>query len=286
MKPLLLDVKSLLRGSLFVKEIRTKKLNDQFHFHNAFELALILKGSGKRIVGDNIGYFSDRDLILMAPNLPHASYPNEDYCEGKSAIDAIVVYFHPDWLTENHLNSPDFTQLRELLNIAKRGVRILGKTQEKIIKHVLKLRESRGLGSIIIILQILELIYQSKEYESLASEGYSANYNQTDVQKIDEIYKYVMNNFTDKITLDDIASIANMTPPAFCKYFKSKTKKTFSSFVNEIRIGYACKLLMDDNLDISQICFRCGYNNLTNFNKNFKHFIKMIPTDYKARLKL
>ena len=93
-----------------------------------------------------------------------------------------------------------------------------------------------------------------------------------------------MKNFTETIKLDDISSIANMTSTAFCKYFKGKTGKTFSSFVNEVRIGQACKLIGNESLDISEICYSCGFNNLTNFNRNFKHFTKMTPTEFKKYL--
>src|SRR5690606_4234222 len=99
-----------------------------------------------------------------------------------------------------------------------------------------------------------------------------------------EVYRYIMKNYTEIIKLSEVSAIANMTATSFCKYFKVKTGKTFSSFVNEIRIGQACKLMLNEDLSISEICYTCGFNNLTNFNKNFKHFSKMTPTEYKRSL--
>lgn len=285
MKPILSDVKSLLKDSLFVKEIKTDNIHDRLHFHNAYEMTLILKGRGKRIVGDNISYFSDGDLTLLGPNLPHVIQCSENKSRRHPEVHAIVIYFQPDWLKESHLNSPQLTKLRTLLNRSNRGLRIVGQTQKEIVVQIFKLQQSQGLDSIITILQMLEMISQSAENEDLASPGYSYACHPAGMHKIDEIYKFVMNNFTDTIKLDDAASIAHMTPTAFSRYFKCKTNKNFSCFVNEIRIGYACKLLMNDNLDVSQICFRSGFNNLTNFNKNFKRFTKMIPTAYKAMYK-
>jgi AraC-like DNA-binding protein len=282
MKPSLLDVKSLLKDSIYVKEIRDTEFRDEFHFHNAYEIALIIKSSGKRVIGDSIEDFTDGDLVLMGPQLPHVSYSNNNE---SPKVHALVVYFHPDWLTDAHLNSADFAKFRELFDDINRGIKILGNTKKKVVRSILKLKNYKGLQRIITILEILEIISNSKEYQCLASEGYANSYSQKDVKRMDKVYKYVMEHFTEDIMLDDIASIANLTPTAFCKFFKIKTKKTFSNFVNEVRIGYACKLLCDENFSISQICFKCGFNNLTNFNKNFKHFTKMVPSEYKATLK-
>jgi AraC-like DNA-binding protein len=282
MKPLLLDVKSLLKDSIFVKEISMPQLNDRFHFHNAYEIALMIKSSGRRIIGDNIEDFTDGDIVLMGPHLPHVSYSDD---AGKREVHALVIYFYPDWLTDTHVNSDDLTQLRELFEDMKRGVKIIGGTKQRVMKNILRLKNSKGLERIIKILEILEIISRSKEYVCLASEGYAKSYNQKDVNRMDKVYKYVMEHFTDDIMLEDIAEIANMTPTAFCKFFKGKTQKTFSNFVNEVRIGHARKLLYDD-LNISEVCFQCGFNNLTNFNKNFKFFTKMSPSEFKTNLRL
>lgn len=286
MKPLLFDVKSLLRNSIHIREIKSRHLNDQFHFHNAFEIALILKGDGRRIVGDSVDNFTDGDLILLAPNLPHASYSDKKYHikATSTRVHALVVYFQPDWFTDQHLNSSDFAPLKDLLHQLERGIRVTGNTHAVVMDYLIKMKEADGLQSFLLLFQLLCEIARSKEYTWLASPGYSNTYNETNIKKIHEVYKYVMENFTDKIALDDVAAIAHMTPSAFCKYFKNKTRKTFTHFVNEIRIGYACELLMNEDLDISRICFQCGFNNFTSFNKNFRHFMKITPSEYRDRL--
>jgi len=286
MKPLLFDVKSLLKNSIHIKEIKSKHLSDQFHFHNAFEIALIIKGNGRRIVGDNVDNFSNGDLILLAPNLPHASYSDKKYHvkETTTKVHALVVYFQPDWIADAHLSSPDFAPVKELLNQLKRGIRITGDTHAVVVNYLVKLKQADGLESFIILLQLLHAISKSTDYSYLASLGYSNTYNENTIRKIHEVYKYVMENFTEKILLEDVASIANMTPSAFCKYFKNKTNKTFTSFVNEIRIGYACELLINENFDISAVCFQSGFNNFTSFNKNFRHFTNTTPSEYRLKL--
>lgn len=282
MKPLLLDVKSLLKDSIYFKEVSLPRFDDQLHFHNAYEIALVMKSSGKRIIGDHIEDYTDGDIVLMGPHLPHISYSDGSGC---SEVHAVVIYFYPDWLTETHTKSDELVQLRELLDDMKRGVKVIGSTKQKVMKNILRLKNSRGLERIIKILEILETISRSKEYICLASEGYANTYNEKDVNRMDKVYKYVMENFMDDITLEDIAEVANMTPTAFCKFFKGKTQKTFSNFVNEIRIGHARKLLYND-LNISEVCFQCGFNNLTNFNKNFKLFTKMSPSKFKMSIRV
>jgi AraC-like DNA-binding protein len=284
MNPLLQDIEPLIKGSVLVKEIKIATLNDQLHFHNVHEIALILKGSGKRIVGDNIEYFTDNDLVFIGRLLPHASYIGKDYLLTNQDFHALVIYFHPEWFNENLLNSSDFMKLRKLIQEIDRGIKIFGNTKTRTLKALIKLKNSSGLERIIRLLDILDFISKSSEYKCLASEGYLNSYGQNDVERLGEVYKYIMKNFTDIIKLDDISAIAHMTSTSFCKYFKFKTGKTFSSFVNEVRIGQACKLFLNDSLNVSEICYSCGFNNLTNFNKNFKHFTRMTPTEYKKNL--
>jgi AraC-like DNA-binding protein len=285
MKPLFFDVRSLLKNSIYTKEIRSDKLSDQFHFHNAYEIALIIEGNGRRIVGDNIDNFSNGDLIILGPNIAHASYSDKKYhiVESSTKVNALVVYFQPDWIAEHHMNSADFAPLKKLLSQFKRGIKIEGRTHGIVQNLLLKLRNADGLKSFTILFQILYEISKSKDYSCLASARYSNTYDENDIKRINDVYKYVMENFTEVISLDSVSSIAYMTPSAFCKYFKNKTNKTFTHFVNEIRINYACELLMNKNLDISQISIQCGFNNFTSFNKNFKHFTKTTPSSYRTK---
>lgn len=281
MNPLLQDIETSFKGSISVKEIKKPSFDDQLHFHNVHEIALILKGSGKRIVGDNIEHFTDNDLVFIGPLLPHASYIEKDHHLTNHDVQALVIYFHPDWFNETLLNTSDFIKLKKLIKEMERGIKVFGDTKVRTIKALIKLKKCRGLERIINLLDILDFVSKSDEYKFLASEGYSNNYGQNDVVRLGDVYKYIMKNFTEIIKLSDISSIAHMTSTSFCKYFKSKTGKTFSNFVNEVRIGKACKLMLDESLNISEICYSCGFNNLTNFNRNFKHFTEMTPTEYR-----
>jgi AraC-like DNA-binding protein len=288
MKPILIDKQLQLKDSIHVKQVSQKYLDTPFHFHNAYELVWIQESSGHRIVGDHIEKFTNDDLIMMGPNLPHVWYNEKDYYleDSPQKIRATVIYFRPDWLTETTINSTEFTRLRELLEHIKRGIKITGATKKNIINQIAKLPQSTSLKRIIGILSILDVLSNSGGYECLSSPGYVNTHHQKDVEKIDRVYQYIMMHYTEKIMLEDAAHIAHMTPTAFCRYFKSRTQKTFANFVNEVRIGYACKLLCDEELNISEVCYRAGFYNPTNFNKNFKLFKQMSPTDFRNSLKL
>lgn len=287
MKPLLIDKKLLTEGAVSIKEIDLPHLDAPFHFHNAYEIVLILESVGRRVVGDNIEDFTDGDLVLMGPDLPHLWYNEKQYYRHDSSlrVRSIVVYFRLDWLNETLLKFSEFNSLEKLHKNVSRGIKIYGKTKKKIQKIIIKLAKSNGLKRIIQVLTILDMVAKSEEYECLASEGYVNSYSETDIERIDKIYQYVINNYTEKITLKEASDTVNMTPNAFCRYFKTRTQKTFTRFVNEVRIGYACKLLYNDNLSISEICYQCGFNNITNFNKNFRTFTKMSPSDFRSRMK-
>ena len=287
MKPLLFDVKPLLKSSIYIKEIKTAHLNDQFHYHNVFEIALILKGSGRRIVGDCVDNFTHGDLIIIAPNTPHANYSDKKYHvkDPTTNVHSIVVYFQPDWISESHMKAEEFAPIRMLLNRIKRGIKInKGSTHTEVVRLLLKLKETRGMESFLILFNILHEICISNEYSYIASPRYTEIQDENVITRLHEVYKYVMENFTNDILLDHVASIMCMTSSSFCRFFKDKTTKTFTHFVNEIRIGYACELLINENLDISQICFQSGFNNFTSFNKNFKKYTNKTPSDYRENL--
>ncbi len=287
MQPLLIETKTVLQHTIFVKEVNVKSLNNPLHFHNEYEMVLVTKSNGRRIVGDSVENFSAGELVIIGPNIPHVMYNDKEYYEpeSKREVKAIVAYFRLDWLNPDFIISNEVSQFNELLKDINRGIRIYGESHKKIIKLLNELLLSTGLKRIINLLNILNLLSETKEYECLSSLGYTNSHTQKDVQRIDKVYNYIMNNFTEQIALKDVSMLANMTTASFCKYFKAQTQKTFTHFVNEVRIGYACKLLYNDNLSISQICFQSGFNNLTNFNRNFKHYTKISPSDFKKKIK-
>jgi AraC-like DNA-binding protein len=288
MKAQLIDVGHIDQKSIRIKIIRQKYLTTPFHFHEMCELAFVKESFGKCIVGDYIGNFKEGDLLLLGPNLPHVLLNDNVFKQpgSKKGVHAIVIYFPPDFLL-NLMDDPHLNSLiQSLITRSQRGLQFYGKTKSLIIEKINSLMNKKGLKKMLDFLGIIDTVLDSREWQYLASVGYKNSISTRDVCRFNEIYQYLNKNFHEKITLKEVANMANMSPSAFCRFFKLKSQKSFSIFINELRIGHACKLLLDDELSITSIAFECGYQNLTNFNKFFKRITGLTPSRYKRNLSL
>jgi YesN/AraC family two-component response regulator len=280
-----LDVKS--GPFLIVKEIKANHFSTPFHFHDCCELNYVKKSTGKRVVGDSLQNFCAGDLVLMSPTLPHTWYNDPAVFEDKSKIDAeaIVTYFSVDIIKSLANDNIVQSKFQQLLISAERGLNIFGKTATAVIAHLETLKNKKGLQQVVDFLLVIDLLINTKEYRTIANVRYSHSYNSKDTERMNKVYRYIMNNFTDEITLNEIAAIANITPPAFCTFFKKRTQKSFTRFLNEIRVGHACQLLEKEEISISSVCFESGYQNFANFNKFFKEITGKTPSQYRKEIK-
>lgn len=267
-----------------VKKINEHHYSSPFHFHKICELNHVVSSCGKRIVGDNIDNFADGDLVLMSPDLPHIWYNDPSILNSPpktKLAKAVVVYFPIDFLDKLTCDPLVLQKTRKLMEKANRGLRFFGATQKTVATSLNTIADKNGFDRIIAFLEIINVLTESKECEALASVGYTHNFNQKDTERMNNVFKYLMQHFTDPITLQEIAAIANMTPPAFSGFFRKRTQKCFTTFLNEIRIGHACKLLQEPDLPISDICYSSGFQNFTHFNKMFKQFTGKVPREYR-----
>ncbi len=286
MKPQLININLDGESTIRVKKIEHSNLDTPYHFHNLCELVWIETGFGKRIIGDHVDNFGQNDLILMGPNLPHIwqndKFNNKDQ---QNLVNSTVIYFQPDFLL--HLsNEPELTLLLErLLERSNRGLLYSGVNKAKIIEGILRVASNEGMKKIISFLQLIDILSQSEDYEELASVSYKNINDAKDTDRINRVYRYVMQNFQQQISLEDVADLCNMTPNAFCRYFRSRTQKSFIHFLNELRIGHASRLLQNESMSIAEIAYDCGYNSIANFNKFFKKINKITPTEYRQKAK-
>lgn len=286
MKAQLIEVGLQKEETFFIKKIDCDHFETPFHFHELCELNYVVESSGKRVVGDNISNFSSGDLVLMSSNLPHIWYNDPSYFKDtdRSSAKAIVTYFNPNFLL--HLTNEKHYDLKitHLLEKAKRGIRFVGVTQQYAMDKLNGIVKKQGLEKVIDFLDMINVLLDTTEYECLASIGYQHSFNEKDTRRMSTVYQYLIKNFTEPISLPQIAAIANLSPPAFCNFFKKRTQKPFSRFLNELRVGHACKLLQDNELSISDVCFQSGYQNMTNFNKFFKEITKKTPSQYRKEI--
>jgi len=248
-----------------------------WHYHPEIELIFVCKGSGKRQIGSSISYFSDGDLVLIGSNLPHCGLTNENTHNDYE----MVIQFKPDFLGENIWNIPEMHRITALIEKSKAGI-VFGELVKKAIgKDIVEMHEASPLDKLCRFLKILEELAVTQDYRILNAGKYYLQTQIEDNERINIIFNYVKDHFREAITLEEVADLAHMKVPSFCRYFKKITNKTFTRFVNEYRITHALKLLAEQPLSITEVCFESGFNNFSYFNKTFKEYIQKSPSQYR-----
>lgn len=281
MKPILRKVDTG-NNSFSIREDVFPYLYNHWHFHPEIELTFIRKGTGMRLVGDSIEQFTDGDLVLIGENLPHLWRNDAVYFEGREELfaEALAMHFRNDFWGEAFLQLPEMIPVKDLLEKAKLGIKIGGETKGLIIPKMEEALQARGPERIALLLHILNTLAASKDCTSLSSEGFSKSYSLTNTDKINVVYNYTFTHFQRELSIKEVAGAVNLSPHSFCRYFKTRTLKTYWQFLLEVRIGYACKLLIENKLSVSSIAFECGFNNLSNFNRHFKSITGKTPLLY------
>lgn len=257
-----------------------------WHYHPELELVYNIKGEGVRLIGDNISNFSDGEIVLLGQNLPHSWRCHEEYFQYDSdlEVEAIVIQFMPECLGRYLLGLPEAYLVPKLFEKAKSGLLITGEAREKVAELMVKAVKATDLERIIVFLSILKILSETDETETIASQHHAfTQSSEADAQRINKVCNYTLSNYKNDITLEEVASISNLSVTSFCRYFKLITKKTYYDFLIEIRISQACRLLIEDRLPTEVICFDCGFNNVSNFYRHFKKITKMTPLEYKRK---
>ncbi|WP_370390411.1 AraC family transcriptional regulator [uncultured Winogradskyella sp.] len=252
-----------------------------WHFHPEIELVYVNKGKGKRHIGNHLSYFNNSMLVLIGSNLPHNGFTDRLTVNGTETI----VQFRPDFLGDHFFKVPEMEGINNLFERAKRGILFGVKTKQKIGPKIEKLNKKEGFKRILVLLEVLHALSKSEDYVILNSDGFSFETEPQDSVKIDKVFKHVNANFQNHISLDEIADVVSMTVPAFCRYFKKVTGKTFTKLVNEYRVVHATKLLSESQLSITDISYECGFNNFSHFNKIFKEITGKSASKYRSELK-
>lgn len=288
MHPILEKVSTGSSSSFALKEEILPYIKIGWHFHPEYELTLFTESTGKRFIGDHTDNFGPGDLLLLGPNLPHYMRNDETYYSNdpRLRIRAIVIHFSGDFIGEKFFEIPELVSVKKLLKNSLRGIHIHGRTQKEIAPMMESLLQLEGYPRLMCLLDILECIAHSKELQLLSSIGYHNSFSLNDAERINSVFDYMLQRFTEEISLPAVAEHINMSPSAFCKFFKNRTGKTFSHILNEIRIGHACKLFIEQGQSVSEVCYVCGYNSLSYFNRKFKAHTKYSPQEYRKRFYL
>jgi AraC-like DNA-binding protein len=263
---------------LVVKEERFPYNEFPFHYHPEFELILIMNGSGQRFIGNTVGEFNSGDLYLLGPNLPHTFH--NKHLPGDRSIHQIVIQFYGDFLGKNFFDQSPFKRIKACMDQSTRGYQFTGKTLQQVTQRIMPLPRLDEAAVVIQLLAILDILSRSTEFSFISTPGQGEILSTADSERMNAIYSYVFDNFQEDITLRDVASVACLSPEAFCRYFKKYTRKTFSEFLVEFRIGFSCKLLLENKLSVSEVSRHCGFNSISYFNRKFKSITGKTPVEY------
>jgi AraC-like DNA-binding protein len=287
MKPHFLKVAVGTELSFSVRRDVVPFFYNRLHFHPEIELVYIHKGTGTQFIGSTVTRFAPGNLIMVGSNLPHMWGCDPVYFEAAGdglSAEATVVHFHPNFLGDSFFNLPEHRSYQLLLAKSMQGLRVAGKTKVKVVELMHRLSKAKVSDRVLLLLLILRQLAQSTETNVIATTDFTAQLSISETSRLNNIYQYILQNFHESISLEKVASIAHISPRSFCRYFKLHTQKTFSGFLIEVRIAHACKLLQQEDKTVCEVCYECGFNNLSNFYRLFRKQMNITPLDYKRKV--
>lgn len=265
--------------SFACRTYRTPKFETNWHQHEEYELILIKEGNGTAMIGDYVGEYKPGDVYFIAGNLPHWFRKSNHLRSGA----ALVLHFHFSVLGSAFLSLPEMKSIAALLN-RKNGIQLLKKQKIHAAGMMLQLEKSTGFERVSLFLSCLQQISTARNY-LLLTENFSAATNTID-PAIEKIIDYSFSYYLEPIKLSEVAGIAGMSIPTFCRFFKKNLKKTYFEFLRDLRISHACKLLTDTYKPVTEICYESGYNSWAHFSKQFKATKQTTPLKYRKEFEM
>lgn len=274
------EITPLTQSDCFTIFSRSKKEFDfPLHFHDEYELNFIQNAAGaKRVIGDHVEEIGDLELVLVGPNLQHGWFTHK--CKGKS-IKEITIQFHRDLFDEKLLQRNQMSFIRVLFQQSSRGVLFSKETTMAIMPRLNDLTQMHGFDSVLELMSILHDLSISRNFVTLSDASFNRDMSFYNSRRIEKIMEYVNNNFSQNVTLNDAARIAGMADVSLSRFFKARTGKTFIDALNDVRLGHASRMLIETTQSISEIADKCGFNNISNFNRIFKKKKDCTPTEFR-----
>jgi AraC-like DNA-binding protein len=283
LKPQRLTITSQNTQSFSARRDVLPDINNRWHYHGELELIYIKKGTGTQFIGDSISNFKSGDVVLVGSNLPHFWQFDPLYftIDTPEPVEVYVIHFSRDFWGETFLALPENIEIARVIERSRQGLRIKGDAKETIANKITKITEAHTPRKLLYLIEVLLDIAEAKKTEYLASFGFKPDFADSEKDRIQSIYNYTITNYTKKIDLAEIATVAKISRNSFCKFFKSRTGKTYSLFTNEIRVGHACRLLIENKMNVKEISYECGFHNFASFHKCFKQITGMTPLKYQ-----
>jgi AraC-like DNA-binding protein len=257
-----------------------------WHHHPEYELVLILKGKGRRMVGDHVDRFEENDLVFTGPFLPHQWICDSENSENIENLqnEAFVIQFVYDFLGDKFFELPENTSLKKFLRESSRGYEFCGKSKREIISILQRMSSMNDVERLYALFAVFEIFQASNDYHYLSSPASVESFLLEDNEPMKKTLQYILQNFQKQIQIKDLLEITNMSYATFYSSFKRAYILSFKDYLLNIRVGYACKLLIDETLNISQIAYDCGFENISNFNRQFKRIKNITPSQFQKQL--
>lgn len=282
MKPQLLKMHTEPRCSFSFRHDLVPHINNHWHLHAELELIYFKSGEGTQFMGDNISTFKSGDVVLVGPNLPHYWRFSDSFFEENSMqVNVFVAHFPQNFLGSQFLDLPENIEIKAVFERSKRGLRIEGKARSRVGAILEQLSQAERSQRILLMIEALTVISSEQSYTELSSHGFRPGDYTDENERLQAIFDYSVKHFRHGIALEEIAEVANISPNSFCRYFKSRTGKTYSHYLIELRVGYACRLLIETNICLKRLCFESGFNNFSSFHKYFKTITGRSPSMYQ-----
>lgn len=267
--------------SFLVKERVDAKFDFRWHYHPELELTWIVSSEGMRFVGDGIARYGAGDLVLLGSNLPHTWQSDETSSLKKHR--ALYTQFSPDFLGAEFFELPEVAGIRRLFDRAALGLRFTGKTVSEASQRLQKLMGSSGAQRVALMIDLLGVLAEARNVVALSSRAFAPALRRGDQNRIDAVCRHINEHFAEGLTQPDVARVAHLSVPAFSRFFKRSLGRTFTDYVNELRIGAACRMLIESDKSVAEICYASGFENLSNFNRRFLAIKRMNPRDFRRK---
>lgn len=256
-----------------------------WHFHSQYEIIYVKEGHGEYFVADKTGTFNSGDIVLLGSNLPHYMRSAPEYFskENEKRVKGVVIQFQKEFMAYAINNYMDLKLIKSLLVQAERGILLSCSNNKDLLDMIEALPQYKGVNRFVNLLLLLDTMGRFDKKQILGSRQFNNSLSLFSDDRLEKVLSFINYHYTEPIDLETIAAKIPMNTTAFCRYFKEKSGKTFVDYIMDLRIGYACKLLSDKHMDISQVSLSSGFNSITHFNRIFKRKTGLTPTEYRKQ---
>jgi AraC-like DNA-binding protein/quercetin dioxygenase-like cupin family protein len=270
-------------NSVIVQEDFMTHFYNHLHRHNETQITLIIKGEGTLIAADSMQHFKPGDIYIIGANQPHIFKSDPEYFDKrrKKTSHALTIFFNPEGHFQNILDLPEMKSIKKFVENTRHGLQAPLRMEKKITSEMMFIKKAKQGSRVGIFIRLLQTLADIKDWKTLSSLSAEYSFSDNEGLRMNSVYQYTMNHYTENIKLKQVAGVACLTPQAFCRYFKKHTRKSYVTFLSEIRINEACKKMVNGDFDsIASVAYDTGFNCAVSFNRVFKKVTGKSPRQY------